>query len=99
MSAPAIIQRLATYCRKNGLRATVGRVSLGLKRASLASRMVLFYCDLDFTTALKTVQVAKLTVERKEAEKGVDPGDLSQIMNFWNPEILRKRIPERFQKG
>src|SRR5437870_1855519 len=99
MSAQEIIQRLASFCRKNGLRATMRRGLLTFKRASLANRMVLFYCALNSVTSFKTAQVGLLTVERKETEEALDPADLGQILNFWNPTILERRIRERFQKG
>jgi GNAT superfamily N-acetyltransferase len=40
-----------------------------------------------------------MTVERKKIEGEIDRGDLEQIVNFWNPELCRRQMAERFRKG
>jgi GNAT superfamily N-acetyltransferase len=93
------VSRAVSYCERHGFRAATRRTWLGLTRAFRADRQVLFYCDLHALPPLNRGSADHLNVERKNREAELDPKDLLQITNFWNPEISRRQISERFGKG
>jgi RimJ/RimL family protein N-acetyltransferase len=89
------------YYKRHGFAATSRRTVLYLQRLFLFPRMVLFYCDLtspSFITATKN-ELSDVSVERKTRENDIDPQDLQRIVNFWNPKVFRRHLPERFQRG
>jgi len=93
--------RLVNYYKRHGFRATLDRTVLLLQRLFSFPRMVLFYYDLT-TCGLAAIPQNRsdgLTVERKISAAEIDSRDLQQIVNFWNPEISRGHLSERFQKG
>jgi len=61
--------------------------------------MVLFYCELGSWQASGPRVGHPLTVERNAGAQTVADRDLLQIVNFWNPKIMRRLIAERFERG
>jgi GNAT superfamily N-acetyltransferase len=98
---PDAIQRLISYQRRHGLKATMARASAQLRRL-WANRMLLFCCDL-VEYGRSSSAVGKLpehlTVERKNGLEDLEAQDAAKIMEFWNPEICRRQWTERFQAG
>jgi GT2 family glycosyltransferase/GNAT superfamily N-acetyltransferase len=99
MSISTSISRIAGYYRRNGLWATAHRTWLALSRALFSNRMVLFYCDLCGQISASADLPSPLKVERKRSETELAPQDLQEIVSFWNPELTRHKIKERFGKG
>jgi ribosomal protein S18 acetylase RimI-like enzyme len=99
MSISSSISRFTAYCKRNGLRATVQRLGLATKRTLFSSRMVLFYCDLSTLSSPATEMPASLKVERHTSQTEISPHELQEITSFWDPELARRRIKERFELG
>lgn len=98
MGASSSIMRLTEYYRRHGFRAAIRRAALALKRALFASRMVVFYCDLD--KSLPTTAIPKpFKIERVTSEAALSQQDLDAITSIWNPKLARQRTNERFAKG
>jgi hypothetical protein len=99
MSISNAISRVASYCKRNGLRATLRRFGVATKRALFSSRMVLFYCDLPTLSVPKSGLPSALRVERHTNQTDLSPHDLEEITSFWNPAQARRNINERFELG
>ncbi len=99
MSVAGSIARLAEYNRRHGLAATARRLRLAVKRRLFAGRMVVFYCDLDARYLSQANLPAGCTVQRMTALRELTPEHLREMTEYWNPEIARKHIVERFAKG
>jgi len=99
MSISSSVSRVTDYFKRNGLRATVRRAALAARRALFSGRMVLFYCDLA-TLSSTTADFPSLPkVERYTNQTDLSPCDLHEITSFWDPELARRRIKERFGLG
>ncbi len=98
MSLSTSISRLACYYRRNGFWATVRRAALAARSSLFSNRMVLFYCDPSERCSWPADLLSSVTVERKRSETELDPQDLQEIVNFWNPELARRNLKERFEK-
>jgi ribosomal protein S18 acetylase RimI-like enzyme len=62
--------------------------------------MVLFYFDLPKEGAIPKGTLAKnLKVERVATLDRIDAQDFRQITDFWNPEVSRRNLSERIEKG
>jgi len=99
MSISSSISRFTAYSKRNGLRATDQRLGLATKRTLFSSRMVLFYCDLSTLSSPATEMPASLKVERHTSQTEISPHELQEITSFWDPELARRRIKERFELG
>lgn len=88
-----------TYHSRHGLRATAQRAVLALKRALLSNRQVVFYCDLASQSSPPDALPNFLKIERKRSYSELSSPDLHEMIEFWNPEIARGRMEERFSKG
>jgi hypothetical protein len=99
MSMSNSISRLAVYCKRNGLGATLRRVDLAAKRTLFSSRMVLFYCDLPLLSSPTPELPSLLKVERYTNQTDLSPQDLQEITSFWNPAEARRNLKERFELG
>lgn len=90
--------RLTNYSKRHGFRATISRAALFLRRLFVARRMVLFYYDLQTTDAGGFTEnwPRDLVVERKTSQAEISPEDQRKIVEFWNPEIARRDLAERF---
>jgi hypothetical protein len=93
------ISRLTAYYRRHGFGATIRRARLAVRRALLANRMVVFYCDLADQTARTVVVPSSLRIDRVRSEAELSPQDLQEITSFWNPKQARRNIKERFERG
>jgi ribosomal protein S18 acetylase RimI-like enzyme len=98
------ISRLADYGRRHGFRATVQRAGVFVSRIFSSHRMVLFYFDF---SSLRSSDAnfpgsrlpGDLSVERKSGSEEMVAADLERIVNFWNPDLARRNIEERFREG
>ena len=95
------ISRFLNYFRQHGFRATLHRFDLALRRLLSAGRMVLFYYDFPpfRVTAPLSGWPEHLRVERKQSHEEIDQQDLQKIVNFWNPQLARRSLAERFEAG
>jgi RimJ/RimL family protein N-acetyltransferase len=88
------------YYKRHGFAATSRRTMLYLQRRFFFPRMVLFYCDLAGRSFTNTTNESNdVSIERKTRAEEINPQDLQRIVNFWNPEIFRRHLSERFQRG
>lgn len=94
-----LIERLFTYYKQHGFRATAKRILLSFRRALSGNQMVLFYCDLSSFRPANLHVPAHASVERKYSEVELDPQDLLRIVNVSNPKLMRRRLSERLAKG
>ena len=99
MGISTSISRFSDYYRRHGLRATIGRMGVALKRAFFSGRSVLFYCDLARLTAPPADLPSFLKVERKRSPAELSPEDLEGMTSFWNPKLATRNMKERFGKG
>jgi ribosomal protein S18 acetylase RimI-like enzyme len=99
MSISRSISRFADYWKRNGLRATVRRLGLATTRALFSNRMVLFYCDLSALSSPPADMPSSVKVKRHTNQTNLSPQDLQEITSFWNPELARRKIKERFDLG
>jgi ribosomal protein S18 acetylase RimI-like enzyme len=99
MSVSSSISRVTDYFKRNGLRATLRRLGLAVKRALFSSRMVLFYCDLPTLGWQQVEMPSSLKVERHTNQTDLSPRDLQEITSFWNPDLARRNLKERFELG
>ena len=99
MSISNLVSRVTDYFKRNGFGATVRRLGLAARRALFSSRMVLFYCDLATLGSPAPDMPSSLKVERHKNRTDLSPGDLQEITSFWNPELARRKIKERFALG
>ena len=86
------------YSTRYGLRATVRRSLLAVKRAGCSNRMVLFYCELR-KQITGPADIPDLKVERKRTDSELSPTDLREILNAWNPRQAYRNMLERFSQG
>ncbi|MGB7729604.1 MAG: GNAT family N-acetyltransferase [Candidatus Acidiferrum sp.] len=99
MSISNSISRFTAYYTRHGFRATIRRAGVALKRGLLASRMVLFYCDLGKQTTAPVNIPSSLKAERLRSHAELSPQDLQEMTSFWNPKQAHKNIRERFEQG
>jgi GNAT superfamily N-acetyltransferase len=92
------ILRITEYYARHGFGATVRRAQLSLKRALVANRMVVFYCDLSQTLPT-AVTSSSLQIDRVESKPELRPQDLEVLINLWNPKLAERNLKERFAKG
>jgi Acetyltransferase (GNAT) family len=91
--------RFTNYYSRHGLRATVGRAGLALKRAIFFGHMVVFYCDLAGQAPGPVNMPSSVRIDRLSREAEIPQEDLREITSFWNPKQARRNIKERFAKG
>lgn len=93
--------RLLTYHKRHGFLSTLRRTAVFVRRAVSANRMILFYYDFPKTEGPSSIRnwPRYLKVERKTSQEETDQQDWRQIVNFWNPELSRRQLAERFRKG
>jgi hypothetical protein len=99
MSISSSISRFTDYLKRNGVGPTVRRVGLAARRALFSNRMVLFYCDLSMLGSPKEDMPSSLKVERHTSQTDLSPQDLQEITSFWNPDLARRNVKERFELG
>ena len=99
MAIFASISRLTAYYKRHGFGATLRRLTLATRRTLFSNRMVLFYCDLSTLSAPMSEMPSRLKVERHRSQSDISPQDLQEITSFWNPDLARRNIRERFGLG
>ena len=99
MSTYTSILRLTTYYKRNGFAATARRFSLAVKRAMFSNCMVLYYCDPSDEPSTAADPPNSLEVERKRCAEELSSLDLQAMTNFWNPQLARQHMKERFDRG
>ena len=99
MEISTSISRLIDYFNRNGFLATVRRAGVAARRSLFSNRMILFYCDLSTQSPLSTALPSSLQVERKRTKTELSAQDLHEMINFWNPKLVRRNIIERFELG
>jgi hypothetical protein len=98
MSISSSVSRLRIYFKRNGFLATVRRVGVATRRA-LFSSSVLFYCDLSTLSSPAPEMPCSLKVERHKSQADLSSHELQEITSFWNPDLARRNIEERFGLG
>jgi ribosomal protein S18 acetylase RimI-like enzyme len=93
------ISRLADYYRRHGLAATLRRAGQAAKRTVFASRMVVFYCDLDERSLPQEDASGAFKVKRICAPAELGEQHREHILSFWNPKLAARNIRERFERG
>lgn len=93
------ISRLSSYYRRHGFWATLRRGQLAAMRFLFASRMVVFYCDLDKQCLRPVCVLRPLKVERLRSLAELGQERLQVMTSFWSPELANRNIRERFEKG
>jgi GNAT superfamily N-acetyltransferase len=99
MAIFASISRLAAYYKRHGLSGTLRRFGLAARRALFSNRMVLFYCDLSTLSLSGLALPNRLKVERYKTQADVTGQDLQEIISFWNAQLARRNISQRFALG
>jgi len=98
------ISRVAAYGKRHGIRATVERAGLFLRRLFASNRMVLFYLDFPSEepsddTTLSAELADNLSVEVMHSREEMASEDWERVLNFWNPDLCRRSYTERFRQG
>ncbi|MFI5092210.1 MAG: GNAT family N-acetyltransferase [Candidatus Acidiferrales bacterium] len=93
------ISRLAAYYTRHGFGSTIRRAGLAVRRALFSNRMVVFYCDLAKQTTAPVNIPSPLKVERLSSYAELNPQDLQEIINVWNPKLAHRNVRERFEQG
>ena len=99
MSIAHSISRFRFYLRRHGALATIRRGRTALRHALSSSRMIVFYCDIPVQGSPVSDLPSSLSVERKTNQSELSPQDLDDITNFWNPELARRDLRDRFLQG
>jgi hypothetical protein len=99
MAISSVLSRFSVYYTRHGFAAAIRRTALAVRHALLSSRSVLFYCDLAGQAAPLAALPAFLKVERKTSSVDLSLQDLQEMTSFWNPDLARRNIKERFDKG
>jgi hypothetical protein len=99
MSLASSFNRLAEYFKRHGLAATFGRAGVAVRRSLFASRMVVFYCDLDDREPCRVSVPETFKIERVQSQSELRAEHFQQITSFWNPKLASRNIRERFGKG
>jgi ribosomal protein S18 acetylase RimI-like enzyme len=99
MAVYTSISRLVVYYRRHGVRATVPRVALALTRALRSKGLVLFYCDLSEEATHLVDSRPFVQVEQRRSSSELSPDELQAMTSFWNADLVRRKINERFAAG
>jgi ribosomal protein S18 acetylase RimI-like enzyme len=99
MSISSSVLRLSVYFKRNGSWATVRRAGLAARRALFSGRMVLFYCDLSTLGSQATQLPSALKVTRHRNQTDLTLKELQAITSFWNPDLARRNVKDRFELG
>lgn len=94
-----LIVRLRNYYGRQGFRATVVRAGVAARRALFTNRMVLFYCDLPVRESRSHQVTIDAQVEEKRTSADLKPGEWKALTAEWNPEVVSRKIGERFARG
>jgi Acetyltransferase (GNAT) family len=98
MGIASSITRFSDYYARHGVRATVQRATVQLRRSLFARRMVVYQCDLH-TQKLPIRMPESAHVDRVRSLAELTPEHLQELTSFWNPKQARHNIEERLSKG
>ena len=97
-----LVSRVAAFWKRHGVRPTVQRFGVFVKRLFSRSRMILYSYDFpkagDAGSQFSRLP-AHVSVERKRRLNEIDSQDWQKIRNFWNPDLCQRNFTERFGKG
>ena len=93
------ISRAAEYYKRHGFVKTMRRAGLAAQRVLFANRMVVYSCDLAKLPAAPVNVPESMRIDRVRSESELSPQDREAITSLWNPELARKNIRERFERG
>ncbi len=99
MGISTALSRFSAYYTRHGFVGTIRRAALAARRALFSNRMVLFYCDMAKQTTAPANIPNSLKVERLRCYAELNPQDLNDILNFWNPKLAQRNMKERFGNG
>lgn len=99
MSLATSIARVSEYYKRHGFAETVRRARVAAWRAAYANRMVVYSCDLANQPAAPVNVPESVRIECMRSEGELSAQDREAITSFWIPELARKNIHERFEKG
>jgi ribosomal protein S18 acetylase RimI-like enzyme len=99
MGISTSISRFTDYFRRHGLRATLRRFGLAVRRGLFSTRMVLFYCELAGDVSSSMVSPNSLKIERKRDCSELSMQDLQTIVHAWNPKLAHRNLKQRFAQG
>jgi ribosomal protein S18 acetylase RimI-like enzyme len=99
MGIAGLISRITAYYTRHGFRATISRAGLAMRRVIFSNRMIVFYCELDDQITAPAIVPSFLKVEHLRSYVELNPQDLQEMSDFWNPKLARRNIRERFEKG
>jgi hypothetical protein len=99
MAISTLIWRLAVYYTRHGLKTTIRRTVLAMRRVLSSNRMVVFYCELAKQTTLAADLPSPLRVDRLTSYAELSPQELHEIIHVWNPKLAHRNMRERFDQG
>jgi GNAT superfamily N-acetyltransferase len=99
MGLSTSFSRISEYYKRHGFAETVRRAAVAAQRALFANRMVVYSCDLGKQREAALNVPDPLRIERVRSEGELSAQDREAITSFWNPELARKNIRDRFEKG
>jgi ribosomal protein S18 acetylase RimI-like enzyme len=99
MSISNFLSRVTAYFGRHGFSATVHRAAVAMKRALLARRMVVFYCDLAKQASSPVRLPSSMKLERLNALASLSTQDLQAMTSFWNPKQAHRNILHQFDQG
>jgi GNAT superfamily N-acetyltransferase len=99
MQPQDFFRRLFQYVERHGLRATMTRIGLSLKRVRAGGWHVLFVYDLATCPPPSPANLNQAKVDRIYSEAELSAQDRLQIMGAWNPKIAGRQLSERFAQG
>lgn len=93
------ISRLAAYYNRHGVRATIRRTALAMRRELFSNRMVVFYCDLANHAPPPADLPSSLDIEHLKSYPELSSQDLHQIIHVWSPKLAHRDVRQRFSGG
>ena len=99
MSVASLVSRLTDYYGRHGLRATVRRAALAVRRTLSSNGIVLLYCDFGEETWPLVGRLGSLIVEEKRSGAELNSEDLLGMTSFWHSKLASRNINERFALG
>ena len=99
MAMGTSISRCVSYLKCHGLRATIRRAAVSVRRTLSEGRMVLFYCDLSAQRSTTCDLPSGVSVERVRSRHQLRSADLLKMTSFWSPKLACRNIKERFGAG
>jgi hypothetical protein len=100
MNVSYFFKRVTRYCKKHGLKNTLTRIVIGLKRVMFENKIIVFYADLfDVNDEDHHVLDCDYSVECKSKMGEMDAQEIEALLSYWNGDIKRRQIEKRFGEG